>query len=70
MELVLDIHVNQHPQGQQILANKKLPIAFRYIKNVGHYFILPRRDLMTEKSSFGHCTTKNEIYIAGGQDAR
>ena len=25
---------------------------------------------MTEKSSFGHCTTKNEIYIAGGQDAR
>jgi len=36
------------------------------MKNVGHYFIIPRREMMTEKSGFGHCTTKNEIYIAGG----
>jgi len=70
LELVLDVQLNQHPQGQQLLTSKKLPIAFRYMKNVGHYFILPRRDLMSEKAGFGHCTTKNEIYIAGGQDGR
>ncbi len=45
IELVLDITVNTHSQSSQILATKKLPISFRYLKNVGHYFILPKRDM-------------------------
>ena len=45
IELVVDFNVNSHPQSSQILASKKLPISFRYLKNVGHYFILPRRDM-------------------------
>jgi len=26
--------------------------------------------MLSEKSGFAHCTTKNEIFIAGGQDAK
>lgn len=70
LELVIDITVNSHPQSQQILANKKLPIAFRYMKGVGHYFILTRRDMMQEKAGFGHFATKSEIFVAGGQDMK
>jgi N-acetylneuraminic acid mutarotase len=40
------------------------------MKNVGHFYIAQRRDMMQEKSGFGHCCTKNEIYIAGGQDTQ
>jgi hypothetical protein len=40
------------------------------MKNVGHYFVIPRREMLIEKSSFGHCTTKTEIFIAGGQDSK
>ena len=70
IELVVDINVNSHPQCSQILASKKLPISFRYLKNVGHYFILPRRDMFQSKAGFGHYATKTEIFIAGGMDQK
>ena len=72
LELVLDLFIGGHPQQAvlQVGGKQRLPIAFRYMKNVGHFYIQPRRDLMQEKAGFGHCCTKSEIYIAGGQDAR
>jgi hypothetical protein len=47
-----------------------VPVAFRYQKGVNPYFIQVRRDMMQEKSAFGHFATKNEIFIAGGQDMK
>lgn len=66
-ELVIDVMKNQFAFQIQL---KRLPIAFRYMKNVGHYFIIPRRDMMTERASFGHVCAKKEIFIAGGQDSK
>ena len=40
------------------------------MKNVGHYYIISRRDMQSEKSGFGHFSTKKEIFIAGGQDSK
>lgn len=46
IELILDFLVDSHPQSQQIQATKKLPVSFRYLKNVGYYLLQTRREMM------------------------
>ncbi|CDW79880.1 kelch motif family protein [Stylonychia lemnae] len=66
-EIILDVLKEQFaPQIQ----TTKLPIAYRYMKNVGHYYFQQRRELLAERASFGAFSTRKEIYIVGGQDNR
>lgn len=62
-ELILDIFKDQFAP---MMETKRIPIAFRYMKNVGHYYVSHRRDLFCERASFGVCCTKKELFIAGG----
>lgn len=49
-----------------LFLTKKVPIQYRFKKNIGLYALRVLKDMLDSKCLFGHCSTKLEIFIAGG----